>query len=396
MIPYLKQNENIVCFSFCFHLYGFLVQINANSVQINERIEMMKSTLIINTVKLSVLKETLSPHLYQTEFLNKVFPQLLKENDETNLLHFIFHDSGTKKDPRAKTNFMNGNIKVTKVKGISTYRRDYVTALKYIAYMLQNNNNVLQWTEHLKNSYPNLNHSDIYNIAATDTYLYPERFKSIILTENNQYFLLLFTICWSIFGEQIEMCNFKPSSQYLNIDGLSLLSDDEKFFHTVLSNSQDIECIDLAYHSGYKWRYDRKRADLLEEFFSKGGKLRVVVNSTRAAEKIGKHTRNTNRTYVGFKKSIEAWKDLLAIHPDSMELTVSDLPLLHSYANFKFKNRQNSRMMLIFYAYNNPVVSDNHHVHLTPSSKEYAIFEQEFEYLMVTDVNKTYTPTKSK
>ena len=65
-------------------------------------------------------------------------------------------------------------------------------------------------------------------------------------------------------------------------------------------------------------------------------------------------------------------------------------------ANFKFKNRQNSRMMLIFYAYNNPVVSDNHHVHLTPSSKEYAIFEQEFEYLMVTDVNKTYTPTKSK
>lgn len=356
----------------------------------------MINNLIFNTVTLNILNEILSPHLYQLEFLNKVFPQLLKENDETNLLHFIFLPPYKEMDSRAKTNFMKGNIEKVKREGGYKYRRAYITALKYIAYMLQNNNNVIQWTEHLKNSYPNLNHSDIYDIITTDTKLYPERFKNIILTENNKYFLLLFTICWSIFGERIEMCNFKPSSEYLNLDELNLLSDEEKFFHTILSNPQDIECIDFAYHSGYKWKYDRKRADLLENFLSKGGKLRIVVNSPRAAEKICRHTRNENYAYVEFKKCIEAWKKLQAIHSDSMKLIVSDLPLLHSYANFKFKNIQNSKMVVRFYTYNNPVVSDNYQVHLTPSSKEYLIFEQEFEYLLVTNINKTYTPTISE
>lgn len=351
----------------------------------------MKNKLILNTVKLNILKDTFSPHLYQSEFLQKIFPQILKENDETGILHFIFPKT-EKPDSRAMTRFMDGNIKTVKVNDKSEYRRNYVTALKFIALMIQQDRIILEWIELLKANYPNLEYTTIKNIINSDAELYPDRFKTIILTESNPYFLLLYTICWSIFGEQIETCNLMPSYEYLAAENEPDFSDDEKYFNAIFSNSQDIEYIDLAYHSGYKWLYDRKRSDMLAEFFSQGGKLRIIVNSPRAAEKIGKHTRNSNREYIGFKKVIDSWKNLLAKHSDLIELVVSDLPLLHSYANFKFKNKQNSKMLVIFYTYNNSVMANNHHLHLTPSSNEYAIFEQEFEYLWITNVNPSLTP----
>jgi hypothetical protein len=347
--------------------------------------------MILNTVKLNVLKDALSPHLYKSEFLQTVFPPFLKEHDKTDILHFIF-PKNDKSDSRAKTRFMDGNVKTVKKDNKPEYRRDYVNALKFIAFMLQQDKNVLEWTEFLKVNYPNPEYTIIRNIADSDAELYPDRFKTIILTENNPYFLMLFTICWSIFGEQIGTCNFKPSTEYLKTNASPDLSDDEAYFSAVFSNLQDMERIDLAYHSGYKWLFDRERADMLTEFLSNGGKLRVIVNSPKAAEKIGSHTRNPNRSYVGFKSCIAEWKKLLSKHPDSVELVISDLPLLHSYANFRFTNRQNSKMLIIFYTYNNPVIADNYHLHLTPASKEYATFEQEFEYLWSTNVNRYLTP----
>lgn len=382
-------------FTFCLHVYPFLVQTSANFVHISERMILMEQKLIINTVKLSILKDAMSPHFNHTEFLQRIFPTVFDEEDEKGILHFIFpHDD--KQDSRAKTNFMNGNIKSVKIGNEQKLRRDYVKALQLIAFIIQRNNTMLKWADFLKENYPYLEYETIRSIADMDLELYPKRFKNVIETENNTYYLLIFMICWSIFGERVEMCNFKSSTQYTKTDDSLDISDDEKFFHAILSNPKDIECIDFAYHSGYKWCYDTKRTKLLTNFFASGGKLRVIVNSPSAAEKIGKHTRNTSRSYVGFKASIQAWKKLLSKNPGSVELVVSDIPLLHSYANFRFKNSKNSKMLVIFYTYANPVIADDHHLHLTPESKEYTIFEQEFEYLMVTGVNKTYTPTKSK
>lgn len=354
----------------------------------------MKSKLILNTVKLNGIKDFLSPHLYQSEFLLKIFPQTLNDNDESNLLHFIFQQNDIKKDSRAKTRFMDGNTKIIKENGIPTPKRDYVNALKFIALMLQNNNVVLQWVEHLQVNYPNLEYFLLQNIATMDSNLYPEKFKNIILSENDKYYLLLFLICWSVFGEQIETCNFKPSTEYLKTNILIDVSDDETFFQSILSIPENIQSIDLAYHSGYKWCFDRKRSDLLTGYLASGGKLRVIVNSPKAAEKIAKHTRSVNRSYVGFKSSITAWKNLQSKNPSSVEIVVSDLPLLHSYANFKFKNGEDSKMLVIFYTYNNPAISDNYHLHLTPTSKEYAIFEQEFEYLWGNNNNSPQRKNK--
>ena len=275
------------------------------------------------------------------------------------------------------SDFMNGNYNK---KGLT--KRKQNKALDYIATRIREKQNVPNWIKHLEKNHPNLSLETMQNIANVDMDLFPNRFKSLIINEHNKYYLLLFLICWAVFGERIEECNFQESSFYIESKSKNSYNSDDDFFANMFTYASAIQQIDMAYHSGYKWLYSTERSNMLNNFLIQGGRLRVLVNSQKAASIIAKHTNNPNKEYIGFKKSIEAWKRLAHKFPDSVEFIVSDIPLMHSFIHFKFREQEASKMLIIFYTYGNSAMPKNYHLLVSSSSDDYSLFNQEFEYLI--------------
>lgn len=337
----------------------------------------MEKKQFINTITLSHIQNELASYLTQTQFLKKIFPPFLNEADETGLLYFIFSDD--KGNARTKSVFMNGNYKYDKKKNI--YTRCQANALNFIAKMLENKDMIIQWADFLKLNYPNLKADNIRSMASIDINNYPEQFHDIILQETNQYYLLLYILCWSFFGEQIERCKFKTSSKYSNNNTEVVFNTYESFYEYMFSEKDNIECIEIACHSGYKWLYDTKRITMLTDYLSNGGKLHLIINSVDAVETIACHIRNPEKYYIGFKENIDNWKRFADRHPESVELVVSNIPILHSYVNFRAKISERSRMIVIFYTYSNSNLSKNHLLFLNYDSPHYTLFQEEFDYL---------------
>lgn len=274
---------------------------------------------------------------------------------------------------------MNGNYKADKKKGI--YTRCQTNALNFIAKMLENKDTAINWTDFLKANFPNLKADRIRKIADKDKDNYPEQFHDLLLKETDRYCLLLYILCWSVFGEQIEKCYFKPSSEYSKDSPEVVFSTEEELLDHMFSEKENIECIEMAYHGGFKWLYYAKRITMLNDYLAGGGKMRVIVNSSDAAEIAACHIRNPETYYISFEKNIDSWKEFAARHSGSVELVVSDIPLLHSYINFRTDPSERSRMLIIFYTYANSDLSRNHHLFLEENSPLYKLYQEEFEYL---------------
>ena len=372
-----------IFYRFLLHLFFTELQINAtksNMMKPNEtEVIVMAFEVIKNNIHLSTIQKEIKGGSKQVDFLISVFPSFLNDSS-LGILYFIFNDNGEKPASSVKrtmSDFMNGNYNK---KGLT--KRKQNKALDYIATRIREKQNVPNWIKHLEKNHPNLSLETMQNIANIDMDLFPNRFKSLIINEHNKYYLLLFLICWAVFGERIEECNFQESSFYIESKSKDSYNSDDDFFATMFTYASAIQQIDMAYHSGYKWLYSTERSNMLNNFLIHGGRLRVLVNSQKAASIIAKHTNNPNKEYIGFKKSIEAWKRLAHKFPDSVEFIVSDIPLMHSFIHFKFREQEASKMLIIFYTYGNSAMPKNYHLLVSSSSDDYSLFNQEFEYLI--------------
>lgn len=338
-------------------------------MQVNEN--QMKGINHMNTITLLTIKEKFASYLEHGQFLESVFPSFLNEADTNDLLYFIFPDTAGIKDAssRARTQsvFMNGNF--------SQGRRWQQKALNFIVSMLSKKDTIPRWVEFLKKNYPELRLNSVNQIAMQDMSIYPECFCNLVLQETDPYYLLLYVICWAFLGEQIEQCRFKLSTDELEF------STDKEFFDYMFSKKEHIECIEMAYHSGYKWRYDTQRVNMLKEYIKNGGKLRVIVNTPKAADIIAVHTSDPEKSYIGFENSINSWKELANKYYKSVELIISDIPLMHSYIHFKTDTSESSKMLVIFYTYGNFDMHKNHHLLVDANSPLYTLFKKEFDYL---------------
>ena len=156
------------------------------------------------------------------------------------------------------------------------------------------------------------------------------------------------------------------------------------FFSKFGSNISGIESVQLAFHGGHTWRLHGDYPKLLRGILSHKIPVRVLINEVSVAEEISPYMRDQIAyqldEYPGFPKNRDAWIKLATIF-DSLELRECPTPLMRSYYCFTMKNQTESESRISFYTYGNGDVSKNYKLYLTPESKYFELYKNEFEYL---------------
>lgn len=156
------------------------------------------------------------------------------------------------------------------------------------------------------------------------------------------------------------------------------------FFDKFGSNISGIDSVQLAFHGGHTWRLHGDYTKLLRGILSHKIPVRVLINEVSVAEEISPYMRDQIAyqldEYPGFPKNRDAWIKLATIF-DSLELRECPTPLMRSYYCFTMKNQTESESRISFYTYGNGDVSKNYKLYLTPESKYFELYRNEFEYL---------------
>lgn len=162
----------------------------------------------------------------------------------------------------------------------------------------------------------------------------------------------------------------------------NLYKDGYTFLSEILNcySPKMIHSIDMAFHGGDFWLLDGKRAYLLQKIAESGIHLRILVNASSAVDKIAVHMRQEFKVYIGFTRSIELWKEKKAQYPNSIEVRVLDVPLLHRTYLVR-KDDGTGVANVTFYTYGNYLPGNDISVFWEDTDKEYRKIANEFDYL---------------
>jgi hypothetical protein len=156
--------------------------------------------------------------------------------------------------------------------------------------------------------------------------------------------------------------------------------------------NDNIKKIQMAFHGGSSWINPRsEKHQILKEICQKGIPIEVAINRVDVAESIAKHMRDyeayASGFYLGFEKNLQNWKEMLErykanyINGQKAELRLITIPILRSYICYYTKDKRNSKMKIVFYTYSNPCCDQNPHMFFDFDSKEFALYNNEFNYL---------------
>ena len=179
--------------------------------------------------------------------------------------------------------------------------------------------------------------------------------------------------------ETLAVCGRESVQKGIN---LSPYKDGYEFISDMLTrhSPERIQSIDMAFHGGDFWLLEGQRAYLLQKIAESGIHLRILVNASSAVEKICAHMRQEFKVYLGFDRSIEIWKEKEAQYPDSIEVRVLDIPLLHRTYLVR-KDDGTGVANVTFYTYGNYLPGNDISVFWEDTDKEYRKIANEFDYL---------------
>lgn len=155
-----------------------------------------------------------------------------------------------------------------------------------------------------------------------------------------------------------------------------------KFVEEVLNlySEADIESIDFAFHGGDHWLMDDEKIDILEQIAKKRIHLRVLINSEDAVSNICVHMRRKRQSFRGFDKAFTDWKRWEEDYPDTIEVRVSSIPILHRVYLFR-KKTGNGVVNVTCYTYGKYTSKKDVRLCYDENDPEYVAFANEFDYL---------------
>ena len=102
-----------------------------------------------------------------------------------------------------------------------------------------------------------------------------------------------------------------------------------EFYRYALDNVNDIQSVDMAFHSGPMWRRMSAKADLLLWILKKKIKIRILANTTNIVGGVTKHMAHPLKKYLGHDECLSEWAELADAYPDLVSVRISLVPLLH-------------------------------------------------------------------
>lgn len=152
------------------------------------------------------------------------------------------------------------------------------------------------------------------------------------------------------------------------------------FISRLISEKNNIQSIDMAFHAGAHWRRDSDKVDLLAEIIDKQLTLRVLVNSSQVAEQVCSHMRQPLKKYVGMDNCVSEWMELQDMYPSFVHVRVSRVPLMHRTYLIRCDDGSGA-VNVKYYTYGNYTPEKDFRLCFDSDLPEYTLYADEFEYL---------------
>lgn len=180
-------------------------------------------------------------------------------------------------------------------------------------------------------------------------------------------------------GEALGICGEESSHKGIN---RSPYKDSYEFISDMLTHHspERIQSIDMAFHGGEFWLLEGKPAYWLQQIAESGIRVRVLVNTPSAVEKIAVHMRQEFKVYIGFTRSIELWKEKETQYPNSIEVRTLDIPLMHRSYLVR-KDDGTGVANVTFYTYGKYLPGNDINILWEDTDREYTKIANEFDYL---------------
>lgn len=159
----------------------------------------------------------------------------------------------------------------------------------------------------------------------------------------------------------------------------SELQQTETFFLKGLHRVESPCCVDMAFHAGTEWRRDSDKVDILADIIERNIKLRVIVNESKTVEKVCTHMRQPLKKYVSFDSIAMEWVELSKQFPESIEVHIADIPLLHRL--YIIRGANDGIANVKFYTYGNYRPGKDFRIAFSSADPEYKIYTDEFDYI---------------
>lgn len=153
-----------------------------------------------------------------------------------------------------------------------------------------------------------------------------------------------------------------------------------EFFSAIKCDPSDVECVCMAFHSGVDWRRDHEKIELLRYILDNKIQLKVLVNSAESADAICSHMQQPLKKYVGLDSCVDEWMELQALSPETVQVRISRLPLLHRIYLVRRKEGAGS-VNVKYYTYGNYTPAKDCRLSFGSEKAEFSLYNGEFEYL---------------
>ena len=160
----------------------------------------------------------------------------------------------------------------------------------------------------------------------------------------------------------------------------AITRDSVDFFSLLETDSESVDNVCMAFHAGADWRQDSRKLSLLQTMLKNKVKLRVLLNDEQTAGTICRHMQQPLKKYIGFDNCVDDWNELQSLYPDSIQVRVCPLPMLHRIYLLRKKDGS-GQVSLKYYTYGNYRPGRDCRGTFNSRQPEYALYCEEFDYL---------------
>ena len=155
----------------------------------------------------------------------------------------------------------------------------------------------------------------------------------------------------------------------------------KNFLQSCLDKKQAINCVKMAYQTGWLWLEDPDRTDLLISIAESGVPIQVLANPESVIKEIAYTMREPALVlrYKGFNETLVGWHKYECAY-NSIQLRISDYPILRKTVIVEFEDGSSSAI-LGDYAYGSPSKVAPPYTMVTNTDASFAFYKNEFDFL---------------
>lgn len=158
-----------------------------------------------------------------------------------------------------------------------------------------------------------------------------------------------------------------------------IASDTIGFFWEMIQKYGDEACVDIAFHSGTEWRQTANKVNILNYILEHGIKLRIMANRSNDVYTMTRSMTQPLKKYRSYDESLSDWYELACLYPESVELKVPKVPLLHRI--YLIRGNTSGAVNIKYYTYGNYTPDKDVRLVFEEGSPEYELYCEEYKYL---------------